>query len=525
MDFGTHAEDSMVALAARKTLISATDTAGRIIYCNDAFVEASGFSRAELIGESHRVVRHEDMPDEAYRDMWSTLKAQQPWVGVLKNRSKDGSHFWVQASILPIVEGEESIAYRSVQTPATPDQVERAEMLYAALREDQATRRAYRRLQGGTVVRSGVGGYVGHLLRPSMKAQTYMLTAFLVSMGVMVGVELAGGPRPVTWLRAAVALVACFILTVTAERRIRSMFVYPMHRLLTFTRRIAMGDLTQAIESSWMPAGVIPKLERAISQVSLNTRAIVSDARDQMRKVTQATITLGESSRKLASRAESQAASLEQSAASVEQLTNTVAQTAETARRAAMKAQEAVGMTEDGGRAVDAMIGTMSRITGASRKIGEIIKIIERISFQTNILALNAAVEAARAGEHGRGFAVVAGEVRNLASGAAAAAKEIAALIDDSIRKVGEGGKLTEAAGEKMRQAVDSVHDVNAMIAEIATAAAEQSVGISQIRHALDLIERLTRQDSCLVQQLALSAGALSANAETVTQTVGMFKI
>lgn len=525
VDIANPAKIGMIAVETVKTLISATDTAGRIIYCNHAFVEASGFSRGELIGESHRVLRHDDMPDEVYRDMWSTLKEQQPWVGVFKNRAKDGRHYWVQASILPIVEGKETVAYRSIQTLVPPGQIASAEELYATMRQEQATGRVNHRLQGGTIVRVGLMGYVDRVLRPSMKTQTYLLTTIIASMGAAVGAELTGGLKAMTLVRAAFAVAACVALGVAAERRIRAMFVYPMHRLLAFTRRIAIGDLTQTIESSWMPAGVIPKLERAISQVSLNTRAIVSDARDQMDKVTQATASLSEGSRNLASRTESQAASLEQSAASVEQLTNTVAQTAESARRAAVNAGLAVGMTEDGGRAVDAMTETMSRITGASRKIGEIIKIIEGISFQTNILALNAAVEAARAGEYGRGFAVVAGEVRNLASGAAAAAKEIAMLIDDSIQKVNEGSKLTEAAGDKMRQAVDSVHHVNALIAEIATAAGEQSIGISQIKHALDLIEQLTRQDSFLVQQLALSAGALSVNAETVTQTVGMFKI
>jgi methyl-accepting chemotaxis protein len=192
---------------------------------------------------------------------------------------------------------------------------------------------------------------------------------------------------------------------------------------------------------------------------------------------------------------------------------------------AATSAGCARAITEDSGRAVEAMTVTMQGITEASRKIGEIIQVIEGISFQTNILALNAAVEAARAGEHGRGFAVVASEVRNLAGRAATAAKEIAGLIVDSTQKVQEGCKLTETAREKMQQAVQAVRDVNVLIDEIHTASGEQSAGIAEIKQALDHIEALTQQDSALVNHFSVSANTLSSNAETVIETVSAFRI
>ncbi|TKC89211.1 PAS domain S-box protein [Trinickia terrae] len=514
-----------VPFPAGKMLVSTTDTTGLITYCNDVFIETSGFSRDELLGQPHSVIRHPDMPAEAYRDMWATLKKQQPWIGVLKNRVKDGRHFWVQVGVMPIVEGKEVVAYRAVQTQASREQIQTAEAIYAKLRDEQTRGRQAHRLDSGAIVRTDLAGRLDRFLHPTMKRQTYLLTIGLATLGMVAGALLNGGVSALTWPRAAVAFAACIVLGILAEYRMRFMFIYPLRRLLGFVTRIAMGDLTQTLENSWKPTGVVGKLEQCVNQVSLNTRVIVADARDQMVRMAQATATVSEGSQKLSARTESQAASLEQSAASMEQIANNVQQTAEVARRAALNAGHASGITEDSGAAVQAMTQTMQGITEASRKIGEIIQVIDGISFQTNILALNAAVEAARAGEHGRGFAVVAGEVRNLAGRAAAAAKEITALIADSTQKVEAGSKLTETARDKMQQAVQAVRDVSALIGEINTAAAEQSIGISQIKQALDLIEDLTQQNTSLVNHLALSANTLAGNAHTVTETVGMFRI
>ena len=513
-----------VLLREQKMLVTTTDTTGIITYCNDAFTETSGFSRDELIGEPHSVVRHPDMPDEVYRDMWATLKQLQPWTGLLKNRTNDGRHFWVQASVLPILEGNDAVAYRSVQTQAAHEDIVVTEALYASLTDTRGSARRLARIEGGAVLRDGWAGALDRVAHPTMKTQAHLLMFALAVSGAAVGASLSGRIEALTWQRTLTGLASCIVLARLAEYRVRVMFVHPMRRLLSFVTRVAMGDLTQTLKNSWRPTSVVGKLELTVNQVSLNTRAIVSDARDQMATMSQATATVKDGSQDLAARTESQAASLEQSAASMEQLTNSVQQTADTARQAAVDAGQASSITEQGGLAVEAMSETMLVITEASRKIGEIIKVIDGISFQTNILALNAAVEAARAGEHGRGFAVVAGEVRNLASRAAVAAKEIAALIADSAEKVDTGNKIAESAREKMQQAVQAVRDVSALIAEIDTAASEQSIGISQVKQALDHIEELTQQNTSLVSCLARSANTLASNADTVAGTMAMFR-
>ncbi|WP_321945182.1 methyl-accepting chemotaxis protein [Paraburkholderia sp. J10-1] len=513
------------ALPPGKLLVSTTDTRGVITYCNDAFIEASGFSREALVGQPHSVVRHPDMPAEVYRDMWATLKKREPWIGVLKNRFSHARHCWVQIGVTPIVEGQHVVAYRAVHTAASRDQVRAAEALYATLLAEQRASRPVHHLQAGAIVRKDMAGRLSRFVHPTMKTQTYLLTSGLAAAGMVTGVIIDGGASSITPVRTAIGLAACVAFGALAEYRMRFMFIYPLRRLLGAATRLAMGDLTQKVENTWKPTGVVGKLEQSVNQVSLNMRAIVGDARDQMARMSAATVTVSEGSQKLSARAESQAASLEQSAASMQHIAANVRQTADAARQAATSAGQARAITEESGRAVEAMTVTMQGITEASRKIGEIIQVIEGISFQTNILALNAAVEAARAGEHGRGFAVVASEVRNLAGRAATAAKEIAGLIVDSTQKVQEGCQLTETAREKMQQAVQAVRDVNVLIDEINTATGEQSTGIAEIKQALDHIEALTQQDSALVNHFSISANTLGRNAETVIETVGAFRI
>ncbi|MBV6324587.1 methyl-accepting chemotaxis protein [Duganella violaceipulchra] len=244
------------------------------------------------------------------------------------------------------------------------------------------------------------------------------------------------------------------------------------------------------------------------------------------------TIAVGAASQDIASgtgdlsqRTSSQAAALEQTAASMEQLTSTVGQNADNARQANQLARSASDVAAQGGTVVEQVVVTMGSINESSRKIVDIISVIDGIAFQTNILALNAAVEAARAGEQGRGFAVVATEVRNLAQRSAAAAKEIKALIDDSVEKVGSGTKLVEQAGTTMQEVVASIKQVTDIVGEISAATQEQNDGIAQVHQAVTQMDQSTQQNSALVEETAAAAQTLRDQADKLEQVVSAFKI
>ncbi|MFJ3047903.1 methyl-accepting chemotaxis protein [Herbaspirillum chlorophenolicum] len=252
---------------------------------------------------------------------------------------------------------------------------------------------------------------------------------------------------------------------------------------------------------------------------------VVTTTRSSTDSVTVAARQIAAGNADLSSRTEQQAAALEESASSLEQLTSVVQQNTENAREANKLALSASNIASQGGDVVRQVVETMNSINDSSRKIVDIIAVIDGIAFQTNILALNAAVEAARAGEQGRGFAVVASEVRSLAQRSAAAAKEIKMLIDDSVDKVGTGSKLVERAGVTMSEIVDSVERVTQIVGDIASASEEQSSGISQVNQAVSQMDQTTQQNAALVEEAAAAAQALQQQAETLERVVGVFKL
>jgi methyl-accepting chemotaxis protein len=227
----------------------------------------------------------------------------------------------------------------------------------------------------------------------------------------------------------------------------------------------------------------------------------------------------------LSSRTESQASALEETAASMEELSSTVRQNADNAQQANQLARTASAVAVQGGQVVSQVVDTMKGIETSSRKIADIISVIDGIAFQTNILALNAAVEAARAGEQGRGFAVVAGEVRNLAQRSASAAKEIKDLITDSVQRVSSGTALVDKAGSTMNEVVDSVKRVTDIMAEISAASKEQSDGVAQIGEAVTQMDQATQQNAALVEEMAAAASSLRAQASDLVQSVAVFRL
>ncbi|MEJ5898274.1 methyl-accepting chemotaxis protein [Aquabacterium sp. G14] len=327
-------------------------------------------------------------------------------------------------------------------------------------------------------------------------------------------------------LAAIVGLIAAaFLLAVAVGLTlilIRSI-VHPLQQVIAVAKSISEGDLTQNLHTSRHDE--FGDLLKAFAQMSERLRGLVSEVRAGVDSVSTASTEIANGNQDLSSRTEQTAANLQETAASMEQLTSNVTQSAETARQANQLALNATQAATRGGEVMGNVVNSMQHISDSSRRIADIIGVIDGIAFQTNILALNAAVEAARAGEQGRGFAVVASEVRSLAHRSAEAAKEIKTLIQRSVESVESGSQQVTEAGSAMQDIVMGVQRVGDLIAEISAAASEQQQGISQVNQAVGNLDQMTQQNAALVEESAAAASALSEQARKLGEVVSLFKV
>lgn len=297
----------------------------------------------------------------------------------------------------------------------------------------------------------------------------------------------------------------------------------PLQNAVGLAQSIAAGDLTNKIEAeSTCETG---QLIRALADMNASLLNVVTEVRAGTEQINHAATEIASGNLDLSSRTEEQASSLEETASSMEEITATVKHNSENAKQANVLSQTATSIAEKGGSVVSEVVSTMTSINESSKKIVDIISVIDGIAFQTNILALNAAVEAARAGEQGRGFAVVASEVRSLAQRSASAAKEIKELINDSVEKVSQGTRLVDTAGSTMQEVVESVKRVSDIISEITAAGQEQTSGIEQVNQAIIQMDGVTQQNSALVEEAAAAAATLQEQSANLVQVVSVFKL
>lgn len=718
--------DNARTLSPGQELVTQTDLKGIITYANPAFVEVSGFTEAELVGKNHNVVRHPDMPPEAFKDLWDTLKLGRPWCKLVKNRCKNGDYYWVKANVTPIYEGGEVIGYMSVRTAPSEEEVQGAAALYTRLREKKATLPSPQRLQtkwlekklyswaaiatvvmlvvsGGffvadmpdlalfgpfvafvlmligalsnvkqyvqaplektvaTLRRVGEGDYhtdidveregeLGALDRatkslaiklgfdvnssrlvaqeslrikqaldsvssnvmmadnngqiiymntairsmfriaeediredlPDFDAETLvgrnfddfhknpehqrnvmakMTSTFRARIGVgartfdLVANPVIGerGERlgtVVEWkdltqqlqtedaienlIRDASAgqlskrletdELSGFMKAIAENvNELLDAVVEPVRETKRVLSAMAEGDLTQTMQGRF--SGDFEDLNNALNSSLEKLQTMVADIRSAGANITTGASEIAQGNATLSQRTESQAASLEETAASMEEMTSTVRQNAENAQEASRLAEKAKVLAEDGSSIAQKVVRSMGDISNSSKKIAEIIGVIDEIAFQTNLLALNAAVEAARAGEQGRGFAVVASEVRNLAQRSAAAAKEIKELISDSVEKVEEGGRYVDESGKALNEIMSGVQQVSSIISEIATASREQASGIEQVNIAVNNMDEGTQQNAALVEQVAAASESMEEQAQQLQRLVNVFKV
>ncbi|WP_287965437.1 methyl-accepting chemotaxis protein [Diaphorobacter sp.] len=324
------------------------------------------------------------------------------------------------------------------------------------------------------------------------------------------------------WMGAGIAAVVVVLGLVLASLLVGSI-THPLERAVGLADAIAGGDLTQDVHDDRRDE--LGHLLRSLSAMGARLRGVVGEVRSGVESVSAASSQIATGNHDLSARTEQTAANLEETAASMEELTATVTQSADTARQANQLAANAAQAAERGGEVVGQVVTSMQQITESSRKIADIIGVIDGIAFQTNILALNAAVEAARAGEQGRGFAVVAGEVRSLAQRSAEAAKEIKQLITTSVDNVQSGSAQVEQAGQSMQDIVHSVRRVSDLIGEITASSTEQRDGIGQVNQAVANLDQMTQQNAALVEESSAAAAAMHEQAQRLAQVVAVFNV
>jgi aerotaxis receptor len=498
-------------------LVSATDLTGRIQYCNPAFIAVSGFARDELIGQPHNLIRHPDMPREAFADMWATIRDGRPWTALVKNRRKNGDHYWVHANVTPVVEKGAVVGYLSVRVKPERNAVRAAETLYARMRTGESRGVQLRR---GVVVRTGVLGRLQALMRLPVATRAAIGYAITPLALLLTGLAAWQGAPPVPfWMAFGVTTAVSIASWQVLTRQLAA----PIRDMSGFATRLAAGDLTADLQIARHDD--LGDVLQALNQLKANLAAIVYDVRAQITGMLDNAREISSGNVDLARRTELQAASLEETAATMEELTTTVQANADATVRALDLARDAQAAAAVGGKIAGQVEQTMAGITAASRRIADITGVIDGIAFQTNILALNAAVEAARAGEAGRSFAVVASEVRMLAQRCAASSKEIKSVVEASATEVAAGTELVARTTSQMRVIDEAVGRVSSIIVDVANASSEQAEGIRQVNQAVSHLDGATQQNAALVEQAAATAQRLAEQADVLDEAVRLFTV
>ena len=502
-----------------QTVVSKTDLKGNITYINQDFIDISGFTAEELIGAPQNIVRHPDMPVEAFADFWQTIKSGKAWTGLVKNRCKNGDHYWVEANAAPMLENGQMVGYTSIRVKPSREQVAAAEKIYREIKNG----RSDIEIKEGAVIKRSAFRRFDLLNILSIRAKIiasfgFLIVLFIANFLMQFSSDSKGG---VGWsgIVAALGILTSVLFSLLIFRAA----VHPLARIQRDIERMSAGDLSGSIKATGNDE--LTKLVQSLRVLQINVKLLVGQIKEAAEAVSNDSAAIASGNLDLSSRTETQASSLEETASSMEELTSTVKQNADNAREANKLVSSASDTAILGGDAVGQVVETMGSIRESSRKIVDIIGVIDGIAFQTNILALNAAVEAARAGEQGRGFAVVATEVRNLAQRSAAAAKEIKELIGDSVTKVETGAKLVDQAGHTMSDIVNQVKKVAGYMADITLASQEQSDGIEQVNLAITQMEESTTQNAALVEQAAAAAENMQQQSIKLTDLVNSFKL
>ena len=524
---------------------------GTIIDINDNFLTMMGYSKEEVIGKHHQIFAADGEAESAeYAEFWAKLNRGKYDSGEYKRVGNNGKEVWLQASYNPIfdVNGK---AYRVVKyaTEVTAEKLKNADtsgqldaigkamgivsfdmdgmiidindnfLKIIGYNKEEVIGKHHRIFAGADMAASpeyaafwaklNQGKYdSGEYTRLNKKGEE---------------VHLQASYNPIFDLNGKPFKVVKYAVDITANKKLQQSVQKVMIETATVMNAVSTGDLTQKLEGN--NDSELTLLQSSINDTIAKIATTMTDINESASNVSTAASEISEGNIDLSQRTEEQAASLEQTAASMEEFTVTIRQNADSAIQAKELAEVSREQAEKGGGVIKEAITAMAEISASSKKVSDIISVIDEIAFQTNLLALNAAVEAARAGEQGRGFAVVASEVRNLAQRSASAAKEIKILIKDSGEKVKEGSMLVDESGRTLEEIVTGSQTVSNIITEIAAAGTEQTKGIEQVNQAVTHMDEMTQQNAALVEQAAAASEALSEQAQNMQRLVGFFKV
>ncbi|MBS0422415.1 MAG: PAS domain-containing protein [Proteobacteria bacterium] len=444
------------------------DLSGHVLTANDNFLNVIGYRLEEIKGQHHGMfVDAAYRASDAYRQFWEKLRRGEFDSGQYRRLGKGGNEVWIQASYNPVFDAEGK-PYKVIKYAAdVTAQVTQTLQMQAAVEQTQH------------VVKAAINGDLSGRIDTSRSSGDVLKMAQAINQLLGTVAEMFGNVQQVI-------------------------------------QSATQGDLTGRVDAG-AKTGDLRTMSDAVNTLLASVSEIVTSVKGASGEVLRGAEEISQGNLNLSQRTEQQSSSLEETASSMEEMTSTVKQNADNAGQANQLATAARDQAEKGGAVVGKAVTAMAKINEASKKIADIIGVIDEIAFQTNLLALNAAVEAARAGEQGRGFAVVATEVRSLAGRSATAAKEIKELIQDSVRKVEDGSALVTQSGQTLDQIVTSVKKVSDIIAEIAAASRQQSAGIEQVNQAVMQMDEMTQQNAALVEQATAASQSMAEQARALT--------
>ena len=524
-----------------KTVISYTNLKGQITRANEAFIELSGFTKDELMGQPHNLVRHPDMPPEAFRDMWDTLKKGRPWSGLVKNRRKDGDHYWVRAYASPLAD---ATGHVSVRVAASRQEISAADQLYARMNRDASIKLDEGQVVSGNVL-AKLSRQIGSL---SIATRLLLLTANGVA-GFMLAIAATWYDLGATALMVTGALASLALLM--QSWNVINKIKHGLNESRIAAESIAAGDLTKPLPAA--SKDELGSLNAALSVMRNNLHELIASVREGITSLNQSSGNVSVSASKSSKVSEMQSEAASGMASAMEELSVSIDQVSEHASSAHRVSQISSEKSIEGGRVIHSAATEMESIAQSvnqvaakingleeySKQISGIANTIKEIADQTNLLALNAAIEAARAGEQGRGFAVVADEVRKLAERTANSTKEISGMIgkiqvgtqeavkemEVSVSKVNDGVELARKAGDSVSSIREAAENAARDVDDITHAIQEQSLAARDIAQRIEKIAQGTEENTLASTQTADSAKQMSELSKNLDELAARFRI